>query len=180
MRMEAGRSALVLIDLQERLMPAMIAGDEVVARGAILLEAARVLDIPVLATRQYPKGLGGLVAPFAERLDAAECHDKLAFSAFADDAVHGPLLGLGRDLFVLAGVESHVCVLQTALDLLAEGYRVAVVADAVTSRTGESRDLALARLRSQGAQIVNAEMVVFEWLERAGTDAFRKLSPLIR
>ncbi|MDA0218008.1 MAG: hydrolase [Proteobacteria bacterium] len=180
MRMEARRSALVLIDLQERLMPAIEGGPGVVERCAILLQAARRLDVPVLATRQYPRGLGALVAPFDEALRPRECHDKLAFSAFAEDPARAALRDLGRDCFVLAGVEAHVCVLQTALDLLGEGYGVAIVADAVSSRTGQSRELALARLRANGALIVNAEMVLFEWLERAGTDAFRDLSPLIR
>lgn len=180
MRMEARRSALVLIDLQERLMPAIEGGPAVVARCAILLQAARRLGVPVLATRQYPRGLGALVPPFDESLAPPECHDKLAFSAFAEDSVRAALRDLGRDCFVLAGVEAHVCVLQTAVDLLGEGYGVAVVADAVASRADRSRDLALARLQAHGALIVNVEMVLFEWLERAGTDAFRDLSRLIR
>ena len=180
MHLEATRSALVLIDLQERLMPVIAGGEGVVARAAILLQAARRLEVPVLATRQYPKGLGGFVAPFDAALTAPECHDKLAFSALAEDPARGGLLGLRRNLFVLAGVEAHVCVLQTGLDLLGEGFDVAVVADAVSSRTVQSRDLALARLRGEGARIVNTEMVVFEWLGRAGTEAFRDLSPLIR
>jgi nicotinamidase-related amidase len=180
MRMEAGHSALVLIDLQERLMPAIAGGERVIERAGLLLQGARTLDVPVLATRQYPKGLGGLVAPFSEVLAAGECHDKLAFSALAEEPVRDALLALGRDQFILVGVEAHVCVLQTALDLLAEGYRVAVVADAVSSRTTESRTLALERLGRQGAAVVNVEMVLFEWLEKAGTEAFRALSPLIR
>lgn len=180
MRMEAGRSILVLIDLQERLMPAIEGGQRVVDRAELLLQGARALDVPVLATRQYPKGLGGLVAPFAESLAAEECHDKLAFSALAEQPVRDALLAPGRDRFILAGVEAHVCVLQTALDLLAEGYGVAVAADAVSSRTAESRILALDRLRGQGADVVNVEMVLFEWLERAGTSSFRALAPLIR
>lgn len=180
MRMEAGRSILVLIDLQERLMPAIEGGERVVERSALLLQGARALDVPVLATRQYPKGLGNLVAPFSESLAPEECHDKLAFSAFAEEPVRDALLAPGRDCFILAGVEAHVCVLQTALDLLAEGCGVAVVADAVASRTSESRALALDRLRGQGAAVVNVEMVLFEWLEKAGTQAFRALAPLIR
>ena len=161
-------------------MPAMEGPAHIVARCAILIEAARCLEVPVLATRQYPKGLGGLVEPLSAALQAEECHDKLAFSAFAEPAVREAVLHLGRDQFVVAGVESHVCVLQTALDLLGEGYAVAVVADAVASRGEESRALALERLRRHGAEIVNTEMVVFEWLGRAGTDEFRALSPLIR
>jgi len=180
MRLSRDRSALVLIDLQERLMPAMEGAAPVLARCGVLLEAARRLGVPVFATRQYPRGLGGIVEPLAGALQADECHDKLAFSAFAETGLRDALLGLGRDHFVVAGVEAHVCVLQTALDLLAEGYAVAVVADAVTSRHEASRTLALERLRARGAAIVNTEMVVFEWLERAGTDEFRALSALIR
>jgi nicotinamidase-related amidase len=180
MRLDVTHGALVLIDLQERLMPAMEGPAHVVARCGILIEAARRLDAPVLATRQYPRGLGALVEPLAGALRPEECHDKLAFSAFAEPAVREEMLRLGRDQFVVAGVEAHVCVLQTALDLLAEGYGVAVVADAVASRREESRALALERLRRHGAEIVNTEMVVFEWLGRAGTDDFRALSPLIR
>ena len=180
MLLEAGRCALLLIDLQERLMPAIAGGERILARADILLRCARRLEVPVLATRQYPKGLGGLVPPVAGSLSEGECLDKTAFSAFAEPVVRSALRAMGRDQFVLAGVEAHVCVLQSALDLRAEGYDVAVVADAVASRAAESHALALERLRGHGVEVVSVEMVLFEWLQKAGTEAFRELSPLIR
>jgi len=180
MLLAADRSALVLVDLQERLMPAMDGGAAVVDRCAILVRAARRLGIPVLATRQYPRGLGALVAPLDTLVAGEECRDKLAFSAFREDETREALLEMGRDQFVVAGVEAHVCVLQTVADLLGEGYGVAVVADAVASRHAESRRLGLVRMGRAGAQVVNTEMALFEWLGGAGNDQFRELSSLIR
>lgn len=180
MRLEASRSVLLLIDLQERLVPAMFEPARVLDRCGVLLGAARRLAVPVLATRQYPQGLGPFVEPLAGRLDETECRDKLAFSAFGEESLSDVLRDFGRDQFVIAGVEAHVCVLQTALDLVGDGYGVAVVGDAVTSRRESSRDLAFDRLRSVGVSVVDTEMVVFEWLDRAGTDDFKALAPLLR
>jgi nicotinamidase-related amidase len=180
MLIEAARSALLLIDLQERLAPAVAQGEACVARARILLEAARRLAVPVLATEQYPQGLGRTVEALLPLLAPEQVVAKVCFAGAADPAVAAALQALDRSQIVLCGMEAHVCVLQTALDLPRLGLQPVVVADAVASRRAASRDLALARLRANGVEVVDSEMVVFEWLARAGTDDFKALVRLIK
>ncbi len=174
------RSLLFVVDVQERLLPAMAAGEACVARIRLLLEGARHLGVPVMASEQYPKGLGPTVAPVREALGAAPVFEKITFSCARDATIREAVLASGRRQLVLCGIEAHVCVLQTALDFTAEGLRVAVVADAVDSRRRESRRRALVRLRQHGVELVESEMVLFEWLERAGTNEFRTIARLVR
>ena len=152
----------------------------IIARTAILLAAAGRLGVPVVASEQYPQGLGHT----DERLalpEGGRTFAKLAFSAAARPRDRAPTSqGLGRRQLVLCGMETHVCVLQTALGLQAMGWDVAVAADAVGSRHAERRQLGLERMRDQGIAIVDSEMVVFEWLGAAGTPEFKELSRLIR
>lgn len=184
MLIEADRSILLIVDFQERLMPAIHAGNAAAERAGILIRAASALEIPVEVTEQYPRGLGPTIAPVRELLPAtAFIHEKITFSAQRDPAFaehFANLREVGRDQIIVMGAEAHVCVLQTALDLQAAGYQIFYVADAVGSRVPESRDLAIARARQAGCVVVNSEMVVFEWMERAGTDTFRALSQLIK
>lgn len=170
----AADSALVVIDIQERLAAVMPAREAVVRATGILLEAAARLDVPVLLTEQYPKGLGSTVPEVACKLPGGSPRmEKTCFSACA-------ALPLTRPQVVLAGMEAHVCVLQTALELAAAGREVFVVADAVCSRTEANSSNALARLRAAGVTITNTESVVFEWLRDASHEHFRALSKLIR
>ena len=184
MLIEADRSILLIVDFQERLMPAIHAGNAAAERAGILIRAASALEIPVEVTEQYPRGLGPTIAPVRELLPAtAFIHEKITFPAQRDPAFaqhFANLREVGRDQIIVMGAEAHVCVLQTALDLQAAGFSVFYVADAVGSRAPESRDLAIARARQAGCVVVNSEMVVFEWMERAGTDTFRALSQLIK
>ncbi|KPQ09093.1 MAG: amidase [Saliniramus fredricksonii] len=184
MLIEAHRSILLIVDFQERLMPAIHAGAAVAERAGILIRSADALAIPVAVTEQYPRGLGPTIAPIRELLPAtAFIHEKITFSAQRDPAFAAHFAALrevGRDQIVVAGAEAHVCVLQTALDLQAAGYQIFLVADAVGSRVPESRECAIDRARQAGCVVVNSEMVVFEWMERAGTETFRALSQLIR
>jgi nicotinamidase-related amidase len=180
MRIDARRSALLIVDMQERLMPAMDAGGGAIANAARLMEAAGRLGVPMLLSEQYPKGLGPTVAPLAALAPTATVAAKLSFSCLDDEGWRGRFERLDRRQAVIAGVEAHVCVLQTALGLREAGHEVAVVADAVASRRPESRALALDRLRGNGVEIVTTEMVLFEWLGRAGTPEFKALSGLIR
>lgn len=180
MLLAAHSSALLVVDLQGRLVPALEEPDRLIERCRLVLHAARRLQVPVLATEQYPKGLGPTVAPVAELIRPEEVVGKIAFSALRE-ALPAERIGmLGRETLVVAGAEAHVCVLQTVLDLLARGRKVAVVADAVGSRRALDKQTGLVRMRRAGAQIVTADMVVFEWLERAGTDDFKALAPLLR
>ena len=178
------RSALVVIDMQERLMPAIADGDAVTRAAGILIEASRQLDVPVVVTEQYPKGLGPTVEAIAGRLpnDAAVV-EKMTFSAARNLDFVSQVEGLkaeGRDHIVVCGVESHVCVMQTAADLGAQGYTVHIVVDACGSRAPASKAAALARFGALGISRVTTEMALFEWLEAAGTAEFKAVSRLVK
>ncbi len=179
MLMRSKDSVLFVVDVQERLLPAMTGGPAAVERLVTLMTAARELGVPVLVSEQYPKGLGPSVP---EVLGGTEgpILPKVHFSCLRDPSIREEFEGLKRRQAVVAGIEAHVCVLQTAMDLLEEGYEVFVVADATASRRKASHRTAMTRLCSQGAGVVTTEMVLFEWLEQAGTPEFRTVSKLIR
>jgi nicotinamidase-related amidase len=183
-RLQPESSLLLVVDVQERLAAAMPppAMERLVANAGLLLEAARVLRIPVVASEQYPKGLGPTVATLAERLRglAVQPVDKLTF-----DAVDEPRIAdaIGRHMpraVIVVGMETHVCVFQTVRELARRGYAVYVVADAVASRREEHRALGLSLCERAGAVALPAESVVFDWLRVAGTDEFKTLSRLLR
>lgn len=176
MLMHAEHATLLIIDLQERLVGALDQGAEVVAHATWLLGVAARLDVPVLATEQYPRGLGRTVAALATLIPPGATLEKLAFSAAAEPALPARLTAGGRRQCVIAGAEAHVCVLQTALGLRAQGFEVFLVAEAVGSRRTDDKALGLQRARDAGCSVVSREMVAFEWLERAGTDTFRAVS----
>lgn len=175
MLIRAQTSTLLIVDIQERLFPAIHDNAALLEQAAWLLAVAQRLGVPVLASEQYSKGLGPTLPPLRERLPAAAILEKIAFSAVADP---GLLLRPGgeRQQFVVCGTEAHVCVLQTVLGLLALGREVYVVEEAVGSRRPQDKALALERMRQAGAAIVSREMVAFEWLERAGSEIFRAVS----
>jgi nicotinamidase-related amidase len=173
----AAESTLLLIDLQQRLMPSIAGAEAVVANARRLAQAARLLDVPVLATEQNPAGLGGNVeeiAALASRTLAKNYFDATREADFKD------FLPLGRPRIVVAGCETHVCVMQTVLGLLDQGRSVALVRDAVGSRTEANRDAALARAKAHGAELVTTEMVVFEWLETSDHPRFRETLRLVK
>lgn len=175
MLIDPKHSALLIIDIQERLFPAIHEGMVLLDHADWLLQVAQCLGVPVIATEQYPKGLGPTLARLRERLTPSALVEKIHFSAAAEPGLFAAPGGERRQ-FVVIGTEAHVCVLQTALDLLGQGREVFVVAEAVGSRRAEDKALALERLRQAGAQIVSREMVAFEWLQRAGTELFREIS----
>lgn len=168
-------SVLLLIDLQEKLLPAIHDASAVLGHAVWLNRLARRLGVPVMMSEQYPRGLGRTVAPLVEEVPQEDVADKVAFSCsaggcFADHP------GMGRRQVVVAGIEAHVCVMQTVMDLLAAGKQVFVVADAIGSRDPYSRELAIARMREAGAVLVHREMVLFEWLRSAGNAEFKGVS----
>lgn len=169
-------SFVLLIDIQERLAPAISQGDDVIARNAWLLQIANELQVPVVVTEQYPKGLGATVETLQPLLTHATWIEKTHFSALAEPQIQTQLQGLQRPQVIVTGTEAHVCVLQTALDLQAAGFQLFIVADAVGSRVQDNKALALQRLRDAGCIIVSSEMVAFEWLHKSGTDEFRHIS----
>jgi nicotinamidase-related amidase len=174
-----GRTALVVVDLQERLLPAIDQGDRVLANTRLLLHLARALELPVLVTTQYRRGLGDTVADVRALAGDASI-DKTAFGCFGDAGFRERLAALGRDRLLVAGVESHVCVAQTVLGALADGRVVHVVADAVGSRTAENRAIGLSRMERAGAVVSSAEMAVYELVGRSDSAAFKALLPHIK
>lgn len=180
MLLAAEDSQVLIVDVQDRLLPVMADPDRVVKGCSILLQAARTLDIPVTVSEQYPKGIGPTVGDLAALLDTGHIYDKLHFSCARDATLNDRIRGMKRDTVVIGGIEAHVCVLQTALDLQAAGMKVAVAADATSSRLSRNAQLGLDRMAAHGVDIVTTEMVVFEWLHVAGTDAFKTLSRLIK
>ena len=183
MLLDAAKASLLLIDMQERLLPAMAGGEDVLRRCGILLNAAMALDVPVTVSEQYPKGLGSVVAELREAIGNAPVFEKLAFSCWRDAALKAHLIRhheAGRPLVIVAGIESHVCVLQTCIDLAQAGFGVFAVSDAMASRTTTSQHLAERRMHHAGVQVINTEMALFELLGKAGTAEFKALSALIR
>lgn len=183
MLIDAAKSFFLLVDMQERLLPAMAGGSEIERHCSILLKAAKRLGVPVAVSEQYPRGLGHMVPGLRGEIGNAPIFEKTAFSCWRDEAMKAHLIGQhehGRPQAIIAGVEAHVCVLQTAIDLAQAGFAVFAVADAMSSRAMNSAALALERMRQAGVEIVNTEMAVFELLGQAGTAEFREVSALIR
>lgn len=174
MLIRAATSTLLVVDIQERLLPAIDDGPALVEYSQWLLRVARALDVPVLASEQYSRAWGRRWRPCAMSWSPRRS-SKLDFSAAADGALlRAP--GGDRRQFVVCGSEAHVCVLQTVLDLLGRGREVFVVEEAIGSRRPSDKALAVERMRQAGAMIVSREMVAFEWMGRAGSDRFREIS----
>jgi nicotinamidase-related amidase len=174
--LDPAASTLLLIDLQARLMPAIDGAAAVIGNARRLRDAAGLLDVPLLYTEQNPRGLGPTVAEVAS--NSAPVIRKMSFDASREPDF--PAVGNGRSQLVVVGVEAHVCVLQTVLSLVAGGRDVFVVRDGIGSRRAESKDAAIARMERHGAEIVTAEMVVFEWLRTAKHPRFKEAAALIK
>jgi nicotinamidase-related amidase len=184
MLIERNRSQLLLIDIQIKLAPHVADADAIVANCVRLARYASRLGVPATLTEHYPRGLGATVGPILTALgNDVPRLEKIAFSSWKDDAIRDRFDRLRRDgcdQVVVAGMEAHVCVGQTVLDLVAEGFHVFLVADAVGSRSTLVRDLAVRRLANAGARIVAHEMVAFEWLGRGDTKEFKDLIEVIK
>ena len=176
MLIELAKSCLLVVDIQERLLPAIHEGERVIENTAWLMQIAQELEVPVLVSEQYPKGLGHTVPALQELAPEGALVEKIHFSCAASPACQKRLDAIDREQVVVTGVEAHVCVLQTAIGLAALGWQVFVVADAVSSRRVRDVELGLERMGAAGVHIVSREMVAFEWLHRAGTDQFRDIS----
>jgi nicotinamidase-related amidase len=184
MILDRARSQLLVVDVQERLMPAMHEGERMADRCGILMQAAHRLGIPVTISEQYRKGLGPTIARLGNLAGDTPVFEKMHFSCSEDEAIRtrvDSLADTDRTHLVICGIESHVCVLQSALGFRDRlGLQVAVVADAVTSRQPASVSLAFDRMRAADVAVVNTEMALFEWMNRAGTPEFKELSSLIK
>ena len=184
MLLSRDKSQLLIVDVQDRLLAAIAGKDRVVERCARLVRAARTLDVPITVSEQYPQGLGHTAGPIREALgNAGSVVEKIEFSCLRSEPLRERLHELrrqGRPQVVIGGIEAHVCVTQTAIDLEEQGFEAFVVADATGSRTKTSRRLALMRLLKAGADVVDSEMVLFEWLGKAGTPEFKELQALLK
>lgn len=179
-RVTRANTGLVMVDIQERLLPAICERERVVQNALRLIKGAGILNLPVLVTEQYRKGIGVTVPEIASAIPDFAPIEKTAFSCLGAPGFVERLRSRGVSEVVLCGIETHVCVCQTTLDLLTAGFRPFVVADAISSRTPANHRLGVERMRDAGAIIVSTEMILFELLERAGTDEFKQVLALVK
>ena len=172
-------AVLVIIDIQERLVPVMNRGERVIKNTNVVKATSKNMDMPIIVTEQYTKGLGSTVLQIEENLEGAKKFEKNTFSGCIE-GVMDYLDKTGRKKIIITGMETHVCVFQSVRDLLRQGYYVFVAADAVCSRTEENYNNALSLMREMGAVISNTETILFDLLKESGTPQFKALSKLIK
>jgi nicotinamidase-related amidase len=177
---ELEKTALAVIDFQDKLLPKIPVADAIIAQTVKLIKFARELAIPILWTEQYRNGLGPTNPAIAQELVNVPALEKMSFSCVGDAAIADTLKRMGRSQLLLTGVEAHICVMQTALQALEKGYGVFVPRDAVASRAKSEYKAGLARMQRAGAELVTTEMVMFELLRVAGTPEFKKALPLLK
>ncbi|MBI2804917.1 MAG: hydrolase [Planctomycetes bacterium] len=174
----ASESAVLVVDVQEKLMPKILGAEALIRNSVFLLDAARLLDVAIHATEQYPKGLGPTVAPLAQRVPHRP--EKVGFSCCAIPELTEAFRANGQTRIVLVGIETHVCVLNTALDLLAANFHVYLAIDALGSRYAIDHEIALRRLERAGAILTTVETCVFEWMGGSRHPAFKQISALVQ
>jgi nicotinamidase-related amidase len=180
-RFDPSNALLLVVDLQEKLLPAIDGGERVVGRCATMIRAARLIGIPIVWTEQYRKGLGGTVAAIVEAIgEAAAPMEKMTFGCLSCEAVREAVRLDGRKQIVLVGIEAHVCVLQTALEAIEGGWRVFAAEDAVGSRRASDRETALRRMTQAGVVPATVEMLLMEGLREAGTAEFKSALSLLK
>lgn len=180
--LEADQCALIVIDIQQKLLPPIFQKEQLVRNSQLLIRAAGILKIPALISTQYAKGLGGTVPEISSLLPGTEAIDKTLFSCFGSDVFCSLLKRLPgqRTSLLLCGMESHICVTQTALAALREGYLVHVASDAVSSRTEWNWKIGLDRMRAAGAIISSTEMMIYELMRSSSSAAFKELLPHLK
>jgi len=173
-------TALVVIDVQERLLPHIHRHDELIKSIRLLIRGCRVVDVPLILSEQYTKGLGPTAGPVRELLGDVRPLEKMCFSCWDDEPFRKALEATGRGTVLLCGIEAHVCVQQTALHLHEAGYNVQVVGDAVSSRFPRNLDLALMRFQQEGIRLTSVESAVFEMLKYCGTEPFKQWARVLK
>jgi nicotinamidase-related amidase len=176
------RCCLMIVDPQERLMAAIYEADRVVRNASLLIHCAKTLEIPILATTQYKKGLGPFVPELDELLSDVASLDKIEFNGCANHAVSEKINSLPKtvDTILLAGAEAHICIFQTAMGAMKAGYQPWIAADAVSSREKRNAELALNRMQALGMTVGPTEMAVYELLQKAGSPAFKAMLPHLK
>lgn len=180
--LEAEQCALIVVDIQERLLPPIFQKERLIRNSQLLIRLAGILKLPTLMTTQYAKGLGSIVPEISSLVPGTQAIDKNMFSCFGSDVFCSALKRLpgNRNTVLLCGMESHICVTQTALAALREGYLVHVASDAVSSRTEWNWKIGLERMRAAGAIISSTEMMIYELLRSSGAPAFKELLPHLK
>ena len=180
-RLRPQDSQFLLVDVQEKLLPAMAGCEDMLACNVRLLKAMPLFEVPVAVAEQYPKGLGKTASVLRENLpQGTKIGEKRCFSVADDSGLLETLNNAARSTVVVAGIETHVCVWQTARDLRRRGFRVLVVEDATTSRKLDDRRCALESLRFAGIEVISSEMLLFDWQQTSQGGAFKQISELVR
>jgi nicotinamidase-related amidase len=179
-RLDPTRALLLVVDIQERFRPHIHDWNALLVRTEALIRGCRALDLPIIATEQYPAGLGPTVAELLPWLDGAEVIEKRAFSALGAPEVRAALDQYGRDQVIVAGIEAHVCVQQTVADLLDDGRQAHVALDAISSRAPVDREIGVRRMRAAGMTPSGVELALFEMLGTSEHPAFKEISGLVR
>ena len=183
MKVDRAKAGFMIIDVQEKLSAAMQPEelDWKVGNIGILMQAMKALGVPVIFTEQYPRGLGGTISEVGKHIQKGQAPlDKVEFSCMANEKIAKAVADSGRTQWILAGMESHVCVYQTARDLVAQGMDAFAVYDAVISRTGVNFEIGIRLMERAGAFITSTEAILFDLLHKAGSDEFRELQPLVK
>ncbi|HAS04652.1 MAG TPA: hydrolase [Dehalococcoidia bacterium] len=178
--LKSENTVLLIVDVQEKLLPVIYREENLTANIIRLIQGMQVLEIPVIVTEQYPKGLGETVPEIAQLLTNIEALPKTSFSCYGDEAFRKTLEASGRKQVLICGIETHVCVYQTAMDLQEAGYEVQVIANAVSSRTPGNKEIGLNLMRQMGITITGAETVLFEMLKVAEGDKFKAISNIVK
>jgi nicotinamidase-related amidase len=179
-RLVASRTALVVIDVQEKFRDLIHGMDQVLNGSSRLIRFCQALDIPILVTEHYPRGLGVTLSEVRRLFKPFKCIEKIHFSCCGSADFVQALKLVNRDQFMLCGIETHVCVYQTGFDLLRMGKQVAVAVDAVSSCSASDREIGLRRMSEIGVQSMGVQMLMFEILAKAGTDQFKKVAPILK
>lgn len=172
----------LIIDIQERLFPHIDGNGQLLKNVEILTEGLQILDIPVKITEQYPRGLGTTIQPLKKILGNNQVFEKMSFSCCDEKGFYDYLIeaGQGRKNIIIAGIETHVCVLQTVVDLLSKGFQPVVIYDCVSSRSAIDKEIAIQRIRAEGAFVSTYESILFELARVSGTEDFKKISRLVK
>lgn len=180
MRINREECTGLVIDIQEKLFLHMDREDALLRKCLILLEGLQTLEVPVLITEQYPKGLGPTIPRIIEVLGTSRPIEKIAFSCCDEPDFQQQLEQTSRKTVIICGIEAHVCVLQTTVDLLSYGFLPVIVADCISSRNPEDKSVALDRMRAEGAIVATCESILFELARKAGTEEFKAISRLVK
>lgn len=180
MRILQEETAAIVIDIQERLLPHIFQWEQTLQNCLKLIEGLHVLSVPIVVTQQYTKGLGPTDPSIVNRISGFSHIEKITFSCCGESTFKEKISSLGKKYIILCGIETHVCVLQTCLDLLEEGYIPVVVEDCVSSRKPNDKAVAIARMRQEGARISTMESILFELTQVSGTETFKNISKLVK